>query len=57
LLLWNHTPHNIKGTRYMPAKRKQSKKPSSATPNKSPTGKQKAAPKPRGGGAKQGHNK
>ena len=41
----------------MPAKRKQSKKPSSATPNKSPTGKQKATPKPKGGGAKQGHNK
>ena len=41
----------------MPAKRKQSKKPNSATPNKSPTGKQKATPKGRGGGAKQGHNK
>jgi hypothetical protein len=39
------------------AKRKKSKKPSAQTPNSSGSGKQKATPKPKGGGKKQGRNK
>jgi hypothetical protein len=38
-------------------KRLVRKKPSAETPNASSTGKRKAAPKPKGGGAKQGRNK
>lgn len=41
----------------MSSKRETSKKPSSETPNKSPTGKKKATPKAPGGGAKQGKHK
>ena len=38
-------------------KRATRKKPSAETANASSTGKQKATPKPKGGGKKQGRNK
>jgi hypothetical protein len=41
----------------MSGKREISKKPSSETANKSPSGKKKATPKPKGGGVKQGERR
>jgi hypothetical protein len=41
----------------MAGKRTTSKKPSAQVPNRSPSGKRKATPKPKGGGKKQGRGK